>query len=603
MVFRPLALYSCINFDLQQAGLRPWDVPPECSPRAFAAEQLAKSIVKKFVDDDPATAAVREAMAVQKFLDANSCCRQYDFAASTRDAPSWVEMCINGAREEISRLLWDNSQMSAVRWRDIYRRGYFGPGSSQAAEAEDTFSKLTSPRLSVKSESLYQQWLMDTEFDPLGKVELLRRFCGGSVKVSDAVNISTVLKNREIDRTIGTETSITGFYQLGLGGVFTDLLKRRWDIDLSKQQFINRHLAREGSATGLLATIDLSSASDTISLDLCRNILPREVFDILLRLRAEYAILPDSFGRECVRLSMVSSMGNGFTFPLQTIIFGSVIRSAYRLCGITPRGASANRPNWGVNGDDLICRSEAYNLVVDVLTRFGFVVNRAKSFNDGYFRESCGGDFFKGHYVRGVYIQTMTTPQDVVSAINRLIVWSARWDIPLPRSCEYLLSLLSFFPLVPPWESDDAGLHIPRSFLTYVALCKTGRDAKGRLFYRSHIGKHPAWAIPVELQGSLAYKAWAPRQPKRDLTELALQNEAAHMYCSIGGYTQSAEDKDGEPIVTAPVRLPQGSKPQYRLQTRIAPGWVRNVIWNEVDYSVGPVEDTRWSRAFIANLG
>jgi len=604
MVFRPSALYSCICDDLAEAGYRSWDVAsPESDPRSYAATQLAKTIVKKYSDDDPATAAQREENAVNKFLAANSSCESYSFAEATRDAPSWVEMCINGARDEIARLLWGESQTLAITWRDLFRNGYFGPGSSQAADAEDTFSKLTSSCLSVNSDFLYQQWLQDTEFTPFGKIELLRRFGGGKVKVSDAVNITTVLKDREIDRTIGTETSITGFYQLGLGVSLRNLLERRWDIDLSKQQFVNRRLAREGSVTNALATIDLSSASDTISLDLCKNILPREMFVLLQKLRAEYAVLPASMGKKRVRLSMVSSMGNGFTFPLQTIIFGSVVRSAYRLCGLTPRGASAKRPNWGVNGDDIICHHSSYRLVVDVLTRFGFSVNGTKSFNDGYFRESCGGDYYRGHYVRGVYVKTMATPQDVVSTVNRLIVWSARWDIPLKRACGYLLSLVRFFPLVPPWESDDAGLHVPRSFLVFTALCGTERrDRRGRPVYETHLGIHPSWLVSYNLQGSLAYKAWAPRAPTRDITEQGSRNEAALLYCSVGGYTRSVLADGGEQFV-ATIRLPQQQKPVYRLQTRIAPGWVRNVLWHEVDYSINPVGDTRWSRAFLANLG
>ena len=73
---------------------------------------------------------------------------------------------------------------------------------------------------------------------------------------------------------------------------------------------------------------------------------------------------------------MVSSMGNGFTFELMSLI----------LLGVT-RFYSANS---SVFGDDIIVPLDVAPEVVEAITGLGFLVNKRKSFFDGITRESCG---------------------------------------------------------------------------------------------------------------------------------------------------------------------------------------------------------------------
>jgi hypothetical protein len=151
-------------------------------------------------------------------------------------------------------------------------------------------------------------------------------------------------------------------------------------------------------------------------------------------------------------------MGNGFTFPLQTVIFACAIRAVYQLMGFD---SYCPRTQFGVFGDDLIVRKEAYAFLVRALTKLGFKVNDSKSFNTGSFRESCGHDWYAGTFVRGVYIRSLETPQHVYSACNRLNRWSAVSGVPLRNTIALLRGSLERELLVPFSEAVDCGYQVP----------------------------------------------------------------------------------------------------------------------------------------------
>jgi hypothetical protein len=87
-------------------------------------------------------------------------------------------------------------------------------------------------------------------------------------------------------------------------------------------------------------------------------------------------------------------MGNGFCFPLETLIFASLCETAYQ--------ESSLPSDYSVYGDDIIVRKSVANRVVELLKLCGFTVNRDKTFLSGPFRESCGADWFKGEDVRPI---------------------------------------------------------------------------------------------------------------------------------------------------------------------------------------------------------
>jgi len=291
-------------------------------------------------------------------------------------------------------------------------KGRFGPGATfgDKGKLSTVPDKMTSPP-TVYSGSL--GWLFQW-----GETAWARALAADTPHCPQFVRgnrFTTVPKDSEKYRGICVEASIPGFYQLGLGRH----IRRRlavFGIDLEHGQQRHRRLARDASRTGQLATLDLSNASDTVSLKLVKLLLPKRWFELLDSLRATHTFVE----KRWVRLEKFSSMGNGFTFELETLIFYAIAVTASR----RSPAMAAIAGEVLAYGDDIIVPSEAATDVIAALRYFGFSINGRKSFVSGPFRESCGGDYFDGADVRPHYVkESPREPQDYIklaNGINRL---------------------------------------------------------------------------------------------------------------------------------------------------------------------------------------
>lgn len=219
---------------------------------------------------------------------------------------------------------------------------------------------------------------------------------------------TTVPKDANKDRGICVEPGVNVFLQLGVGRHIRTRL-RRVGIDLDEGQPHHRLLACEGSLSGDYSTIDLSSASDTVCTNLVRLLLPPEWFELLDALRSRRTWFEGAWHYN----QKFSSMGNGFTFELETLLFYAISKEA---CG-----GGATEDLW-VYGDDIIVPTIYFQEVISALRYFGFTPNPRKSFGSGYFRESCGGDFFSGVDVRPFYLKELPkAPEDWIAFHNGLV--------------------------------------------------------------------------------------------------------------------------------------------------------------------------------------
>lgn len=219
----------------------------------------------------------------------------------------------------------------------------------------------------------------------------------------------TVPKDAKSFRGCCKEASLNVSLQLDLGRLMKTRLKERAGIDLRDGQLVHQRAARAASATGSHSTIDLSSASDTMCRTVVKLILPQEWHDLLTSLRATHTRM----GKEdWVRLEKFSSMGNGFTFELETLLFYSLAVT------LLPDGSEDRILCYG---DDLIVPVEIHSDLVAALRFFGFEPNNKKTFAEGPFRESCGGDFFHGVPVRAHFVKELPDePQKWISWANGL---------------------------------------------------------------------------------------------------------------------------------------------------------------------------------------
>lgn len=247
-----------------------------------------------------------------------------------------------------------------------------------------------------------------------------------SPKIARGNHFFTVFKDSEKDRGCGKEASVNVALQLAAGSHLRGQLKRVLGLDLRHLQLTHRELARLGSLFGDLATVDMSNASDTVSKVLVKLGAPASWFTLLDSLRAHFTKVKSRW----VYLEKFSSMGNGFTFELETCIFLTLARTVVRLEGGDPDRCSCY-------GDDLIVPTEYLRAVLSVLRFCGFTPNKKKTFGEGPFRESCGGDYFRGVPVRATNLELPPEePQHWISLANSLRRVCAgieeRWEAILP---------------------------------------------------------------------------------------------------------------------------------------------------------------------------
>jgi len=248
----------------------------------------------------------------------------------------------------------------------------------------------------------------------------------GKLEIVGHNKIDFVPKNAKTERTIAIEPSLNNLIQNGIDKVMRRALKRA-GYDLTDQER-NQHLARRGSVDGSLATIDLSSASDSISIELVRYLMPPDWLWLLSHSRSPTYTLNGSLSK----YHKFTSMGNGFCFPLETLIFAAAVKSCKR--------AHHSLVSDAVYGDDIIVDSSVAPLLIALLSYIGFRTNDDKTFVSGPFRESCGADWYRGRDVRPVYLDFLLSDATAVRIFHNATLRSENTRISFAGVREYLRS-------------------------------------------------------------------------------------------------------------------------------------------------------------------
>lgn len=391
-----------------------------CSASTFAVDYLASSILSKYPVKEFATDAERRSKAIGKFEASERACfetnRRLTAPIVGHKMSITAQSVIHTAASKIARLLGDFS------WDEAEKHFGFGPGATFKVPSRrgDPYYKFriipeATPEcglLGLLAISRSPRWY-----------EVLAQKVGGPVGLDNIEfvpgnRITTVPKNAKEDRTIAIEPTLNMFCQKGIGGVIRSRLKRV-GVDLNDQR-PNQLASRVGSVDGSLATIDLASASDTVSLELCRLLLPPDWFAAIERCRSPVGYLPDG---TVIRYQKVSSMGNGFTFELESLLFWAIARAVGELFH-----SGGDRRLW-VYGDDLVVPTTHARDIIEWLSYFGFTTNAEKTFIDGPFRESCGKHYFHGTDVTPFYVrESVDSPRRLFWFHNQVVRWLRRWD-------------------------------------------------------------------------------------------------------------------------------------------------------------------------------
>jgi len=259
----------------------------------------------------------------------------------------------------------------------VESRGRFGPGATYHCSSKNLTTAKKLESVIGFTPSLYS---FVGCIEPRGWVQNTKGY-----RITAGSKATTVPKDATKDRFIAIEPSLNMWWQLGVGALIRARL-RRHGIDLKHQADRNRLRVRFAQATGL-ATIDLSMASDTVSKKLVRYLLPKEWAHLLELFRSPQMNVDGTW----LTLEKFSSMGNGYTFELETLLFYAV--------------AKAFDDDPYVFGDDIICRQDVAPSVIRTLNVFGFSVNGGKTYLAGSFFESCGSDYWHGRNVRPFFFK------------------------------------------------------------------------------------------------------------------------------------------------------------------------------------------------------
>lgn len=543
MFIKTDALFRYLLDDLYGIGMQPnaAEIYPGAPLSSVRRSALAKSLLRKLSDEVSDRA---DDVCLDKFMAVNDRCKTWELNSHG----SWDDQLVGSFKQAVDNFLHPGGELLVQSWFDLMKVGRAGPGASLGANGEDFYTKFFASKFTTTSPWLYEVYNEYCGWFPIWRdAEISRYLTHGGFRVTSSNTLTFVRKNRDTSRSICTEPSLNMFFQLGLGEILRARLKSFFGIDLQVQQERNRHLACRGSLDDSMATLDLESASDSVSLRMCAEMLPAWFNDLLVSLRCPSTVVR---GRE-IELHMVSTMGNGYTFALQTMLFCCVVRAAADIEGVWLGKPGTDGSNWGVYGDDIIVPSKLARRVCRLLDLLGFTVNSSKSFFEGPFRESCGGDYFLGHPVRGVYINSLLTPQARYVAINQLVEWSAVHGIPLPRTVGYLRDSVRDLA-IPFHEAPDSGIRYPEEVGSAYWHGK-----KQRFVYRCY--EPVRYVLRFDDFGNVS----TPRiRGKR--VRVRTSNPNGALVAFIGGYIRSRQ-------VVLPLK--QEENPVYRARWKTSHGW------------------------------
>lgn len=332
----------------------------------------------------------RKKVAIQKFLESEDRCKLINSKllkgyqrVSTRVDSYWL---LSVARKKIADIL------GSFDPEEFIRKVSWGPGAT-AGLIRSLRLKYDKFRLDGGVSATVKDF-----WEPIWDVAFPRWRPDFEVQTA---YVHTVPKNSKTDRVIIIEPGVNTFLQKGLGSMIRSRLTKV-GIDLGRQADLHRTIICDLN----LATVDFSAASDSISIELVRELLPDDWFKVLDIHRSKCVDVSGNV----TRLEKFSSMGNGFTFELETLIFYAL---AYAVC---ERGDFIS-----VFGDDVIMPATRVLEYRDLCNYCGLRFNPKKSFSEGYFRESCGEHLFSGHSAKPFYLRSrIRSRYDIIKAANQL---------------------------------------------------------------------------------------------------------------------------------------------------------------------------------------
>lgn len=539
---------DCIATEIHDAirrDLEPLTMCNEVQALTLAVSNQIRDFKKKYCSTTYDKDAL-EVLAFEKFLNVNERIREVNlnlrFPSSTRVQSSCTDMeKIHLRARALVHFVLDG--FSIEEW---FQECKTSSGSSIGVPYRDTslerkFSypiSCTSSVLPLIRSYLDFDLSLKSAIDELNSHEL----SAPKEHLVKGSRATTVEKTDKARRLICVEPTWNMFFQQGL---MLMMYKRLAAVGLDVQSLPDEHVRRafRSSITSSEATIDWSSASDSVSMKLVEWILPQDWLFAVKHTRSPSTTVN---GKE-VPLEMFATMGNAVTFPLETLVFwayGHAVR-------LTKEPGNTLFPEWedlkciSVFGDDCIVPTYLAKDFIEVLGKIGFEVNEDKTFtDDGGFRESCGGDFFHGRDVRPYYLRSPRSTY--VSSLEPWLytIWNSLikkyisyfgelkyvYDKELFRVMAKLFNQYRLLAkVVPDWFPDDAGLKVSsdlfrvRSCYPSIKFDRIVRDTHGCIHFRF---MRFTYNVKRPISDALRYAVWLKKPSAiQERSIRSLQNE------------------------------------------------------------------------------
>lgn len=418
----PISLGCWLRFKHNQLALANFDLPVrDYQDRVrFEQDYLVASYLSKY--KGLKTDLDLEAEALQRFKSSEQTCRLANSRLKSCDEglDPFLSEVFHLAQRKIASLLGPFSYFCVSPWLG------WGPGATDDVPRRKAYldTKLCEVPFSCsRSNASFVRSVIETDLHwssvilqiGVDDIHLPYSLLPTVFLFTDSCAVDTVAKNAKTHRVIAKEPRLNSFVQKGFGGWFRRRLKRV-GVDLDDQG-PNQRGASRAYKDGL-STLDLKAASDSMCKELVFKLLPIEWALALDDCRSKYATLPSG---EVVHLEKFSSMGNGFTFELESLIFWALVSAVKDACSVEGEIL--------IYGDDIICPHAIASKVIDVLGFCGFSTNEAKSYVSGNFFESCGKHYFKGVDVTPIFQkERIEFAEELIRAANRLIRLADRFS-------------------------------------------------------------------------------------------------------------------------------------------------------------------------------
>lgn len=250
-------------------------------------------------------------------------------------------------------------------------------------------------------------------------------------------------------------------------------------------QSVNQTKALISSVTREYSTLDLSDASDRVSVALFEHLFAdTELGYAIMVTRSSFARFPhisDPTGVQCVgdnrcKLRKLAPMGSAVCFTTLAVSVWSLLYTALVLSG---REDLATRVY--IYGDDIVVPTECYSQCIMILENYYLLVNKAKSFSNGWFRESCGMDALAGHDVTPVRLRYFPTQEYLRNPSNKVASFAATVHQLCKRGLYHAArELTSYLPELPPGDVTEPYICLPE--------CMTNSSSK-KEYWINKLGK------------------------------------------------------------------------------------------------------------------